>query len=101
MMYKLLEVSEESIVKQLWYLYSRQKRPEWNTIKRHLAMNYPRIHAQFTRVDDGGFEMVGRSPFDIWANDKSEATKSDEIATQPAITALLLTAMQDVYRLSW
>ncbi len=101
MMHKALEVSKELITKQLQYLHSRQKHLEQNTIKRYLAMNYSHIHAQFTRVDDDGFKMVNRSLFDIWANNKSEATKLDEIATQLVITALLLTVMQDVYCLSW
>src|SRR2546430_1411631 len=48
--YKALEASEESISRQLGYLHSAQKRLGWDSIRRYLASNYPRIHAQFARV---------------------------------------------------
>jgi hypothetical protein len=99
--YKELEASEAEITKQLRHLHSAQKHPDWYSLRRHLAMDYPRIHAQFNRVDVDGYKSVGRSPFDIWANKKSDVAEPDETATQPAIKALLLTAMQDVHRLSW
>jgi len=100
--YEGLEAAEKSISKQLRFLHSAQKRPDWANIKNHLANGYPRIHAQLARVDDDGFETVGRDPFDVWVSDKSP-TVSDESEDGDAVSTvreLLEIAMQNVHRLS-
>jgi hypothetical protein len=102
MNYKALEASEEFISRQLGYLHSAQKRLGWDSIRRHLASDYPRIHAQFARVDDDGFKAVGRNPFDIWASDNLAAQLGmpRETGAQPTLQELLLAARQNVHRLS-
>ena len=40
--------------------------PTWPNLDRYLAENYPLIHAQFSRVDEEGFQTVGRDPFWKW-----------------------------------
>jgi phage-related protein len=98
--YKSLEEAEKSISKQLRFLHSAQKRPEWANLKRHLAKGYPRIHAQFARVDDDGFEMVGRDPFDVWVSDKLpvESKESDDTDSSLSMRELLHLAAQNVRR---
>jgi hypothetical protein len=63
--YKELEELEAEITNQLQHLHSAQKHPDWYSLRRHLAINYPYIHAQFNSVDADGFKSVRRSPFDI------------------------------------
>lgn len=102
MSYKKLEESENSITKQLWSLHSVQKRPDWDSIKRHLAFQYPRVYTQFEKIDNDGFEIVGRYPFDVWADDKSkaESENSDEAEAPLELRELLRIAAQNVHRLS-
>jgi hypothetical protein len=101
-MYTGLEEAEKSISKRLRFLHSAQKRPEWANLKRHLANRYSRIHAQFARVDDDGFETVGRDPFDVWVTDRLpvEPKESDDTDSSLAIKELLHIAVQNVHRLS-
>jgi hypothetical protein len=74
------EAAEKSISRLLGYLHSAQKRPDWANVKGHLAKKYPRIHAQFARLDDDGFEAAGRDPFEVWVSDKllAESKESDK-----------------------
>jgi len=92
--YKTLEESEKSITKQLRYLNSGQKRLDWTSLQRHLANKYPRIHAQFNKFDDDGFEVFGRHPFDIWMADKIPTESEEE--RHSTVEELLCHATQSV-----
>jgi hypothetical protein len=98
--YTSLEEAEKSISKQLRFLHSAQKRPEWSNLKRHLAKGYSNIYAQFARVDDDGFEMVGRDPFDVWVSYKLpvESKESDDTDSSLSMRELLHLAAQNVQR---
>ena len=65
MTYKTLEEHEGIIKKTLGLLHKIQKKPDWTSLKRHLARRYPLIYRQFLRVDEEDFVTVGRDPFDI------------------------------------
>ena len=93
--YKTLEESEKSITKQLRYLNSGQKRLDWTSLQRHLANKYPRIHAQFNKFDDDGFEVFGRHPFDIWMADKIPTGSEEE--RHSTVEELLCHATQNVH----
>jgi hypothetical protein len=99
--YTGLESAEKSISKRLRFLHSAQKRPDWGNLKRHLASQYSRIHAQFARVDDDGFETVGRDPFDIWLSDKLPVESKESDGTDSSLTMreLLHIAAQNAHRL--
>ncbi|KAL8734448.1 MAG: hypothetical protein Q9181_003186 [Wetmoreana brouardii] len=64
--YKALEEQEITIKKILATLHKIHKRPDWASLKHHLARSHRHIHAQFSRVDEDDFTTVGREPFDIW-----------------------------------
>jgi hypothetical protein len=98
----MIEAAEKSISRELGYLHSAQKRPDWANVKRHLAKKYPRIHAQFARLDDDGFETVGRDPFEVWASDKSpaETKESDKTDSPSPIKEKLRIAEQNFRRIS-
>lgn len=100
--YTELEQTEKFISKRLRFLHSTQRRPDWASLKRHLSNSYPRIYAQFSRVDDDDYEMVGRHPFDVWVGNKFQvkSQKSDDTASSLTTKELLQRAAQDVHVLS-
>ncbi|PVH68320.1 P-loop containing nucleoside triphosphate hydrolase protein [Cadophora sp. DSE1049] len=99
--YTSLEEVEKSISKQLRFLHSAQKRPEWANLKRHLAKGYSRIHAQFARVDEDGFKTMGKDPFDVWVRGRLqvEPKESDDTDFPLSVRELLQVAAQNVHRL--
>lgn len=98
--YKELEESEHSITKQLRHLHSAQKRPEWASLQRHLARKYPRIHAQFKKVDEDGYEVAGRHPFDIWVSNKNPVKPEEVREVQLPLETLLRCAEMNVNSLN-
>ncbi|PGG95383.1 hypothetical protein AJ79_10093, partial [Helicocarpus griseus UAMH5409] len=102
-MYQELEQKEDYITGILDSLHAVQKKPNWMNLKDHLERRYPRIHSQFSRFDEDGFEMVGKDPFDDWINETTqEPFPSSGTAGQATSSALgiLCAATQDVHCLS-
>ncbi|KAL8688726.1 MAG: hypothetical protein Q9218_005433 [Villophora microphyllina] len=92
--YRALEEKEEVIKKILGTLHKVQQPPRWSTLQHFLSHSYTTIHRQFSRVDEEGFESVGRDPFDIWLAQKAPA----QPAQRPVpIDNLLNTARSNVY----
>ncbi|KAL9582685.1 MAG: hypothetical protein Q9212_003149, partial [Teloschistes hypoglaucus] len=91
--YKALEDMEKTVKKTLGTLHRVSQQPTWATMKTFLARSHGAIHRQFSRVDDEGFESVGRDPFDIWLSQKSDIS-----VQQPPVSIdnLLLTARRNV-----
>jgi hypothetical protein len=87
-----------SITQQLLKLQENQ---DWVKIKSHLANKHPRIHSQFARIDNDGFEIVGRDPFDVWMSNKSpaESTGCVETGSFSSIGTLLLLAARSAFSL--
>jgi hypothetical protein len=77
-------------------------RGDWKHLQFHLSRKYPSIHRQFPVVDDDGYKVHGRHPFDIWASTGSR--KSDVAGGQAPMLdgneALLEKAERDVHSLS-
>jgi hypothetical protein len=100
--YTELENKEKLINKALSSLHATQKRPDWTNLKSHIQWRYPRIYSQFSRLDEAGWEVVGKDPFEAWSDlkgrslDESNATH-DTIATSQY---LINTATGDVHSLS-
>lgn len=92
--YKALEDMEKTVKKTLGTLHRVSQQPTWATMKTFLAHRHGAIHRQFSRVDDEGFESVGRDPFDIWLSQRSDIS-----AQQPPVSIddLLLTARRNVH----
>ena len=95
---KAQEAQEKKIKKILGALHGTEKQRDWAHIKAYLSTMYPRIHRQFNRIDEEGFETVGGEPFDIWATEKP-GELSDEAVTEP-IDQLLAQATANVYSVS-
>jgi superfamily I DNA and/or RNA helicase len=49
-------------------VHSILKRAIWPNLQYYLWQKYPRIHAQFNRSDEDGFQVVGRHPFEQWSS---------------------------------
>jgi AAA domain len=100
-LYEELEGVEKSITRKLKSLHSTQKHPQWANVKSYLEKWYPRIFAQFSRVDSEGFETVGKDPFDLWMSGETNTERhiSDGIGSSLAIEVLLDIATQDAYLL--
>ena len=71
MTFKALEVQERLIRRALGLLHSTQKQPDWANLNVYLAQKHPYM---FPRVDDEGFETVGRDPFEIWSHNESKTS---------------------------
>jgi hypothetical protein len=95
MTFQALEFQEKLIRRALGLLHSTQKQPDWANLNAHLARKHPRIYSQFSRVDDDGFEAVGRDPFEIWSHNESK-TSNDTSTLQ----SLLDVATRNVHALS-
>jgi hypothetical protein len=63
--FKSLKEREEEANSILDRLHSAGKYSDWKCLKDHIGQKYPRVHRQFGTIDDEGFEMVGRHPFEI------------------------------------
>jgi len=72
--------------------------PSWANIDEYLAESYPLIHAQFSRVDEEGFQLVGRHPFDHWRQDRNLALADDP--SELDIETLITQAEKDVNQIS-
>lgn len=71
MTYKALEKQEKIVKRLLGLLHNLQERRDWASIKHHLSRRHPLVYGQFSRVNEDGFTMVGKEPFDIWTSGKS------------------------------
>lgn len=86
----------------LGQLHGSQKRPDWANLKTRLARRHPRIYSQFSRMDDEGFNSVGRVPFEIWSHGTEEdllggpKTSSE---TDSTLQSVLGAATRNVYAL--
>jgi hypothetical protein len=66
--YQKLDECETKSKHSLGRLHGMQKRIEWKYFQRHIAQKHPNIYAQFSRVDNEGFTVAGRHPFDVWVD---------------------------------
>lgn len=69
-------------------LHKARKGPSWETLKNYMESDYPEIHQQFRRVDEDGFQMVGKDPLHIW------------LGTRPPPTNEWPTPMEDIITLA-
>ncbi|KAL2074449.1 hypothetical protein VTL71DRAFT_8227 [Oculimacula yallundae] len=77
MTYQELENQEEPVETMLGSIHISRKQPSWTMLKGHLAGQYSTIHSQFNRIDQDGYQTVGRDPFDIWLSDWKEHDEMD------------------------
>jgi hypothetical protein len=98
--YTTLEECEKEAKKSLGRLFSTHLHAEWSNLNRHISRKYPKIHKQFQRIDDDGFETVGRHPFDVW--NTSTAADRRQAVNVPALDLdnVLRRAAADVHSLS-
>ncbi|KAJ4354192.1 uncharacterized protein N0V89_005926 [Didymosphaeria variabile] len=79
-------------------------RAEWKHLQYHLVRRYPMIYRQFPQMDEDGFEVAGRHPFEIWAS--KGITPIDAVAAEENASALrgddvlLEKAARDVHSLT-
>jgi hypothetical protein len=75
------------------------KDPDWKHLENHIRQKYPRIHGQFGRIDEEGFETVGRHPFDIWKPEKA-TIDPPVVASALQLANALKKASQNAYSLN-
>ncbi len=98
--YEALEEHQKAIKKLLGTLQATKKGCDWANIQKHLLKRHRRIHKQFSRFDEDGFETAGRHPFDVWCANKSPTlSQSSEDMTNESIEQLLLQATDNVHSL--
>lgn len=102
--YEKLDDVERLVTKVLGSLHATQKKPDWTNLKGHIQRKYPRIFSQFSRLDEDGFERVGKQhPFDVWCRGrKDEPREGNDILDERLDTHQELgrRATQDVHSLS-
>lgn len=87
--YKALEDQEKTVKRNLALLRNLQKKHDWASVKHHLSRRHPLIYHQFTRVDNEGFTIVGKEPFDRW-------TRAESSADTPQSTKFLAEVLEEV-----
>lgn len=92
-----LEDHEKTIRKLLARLHGIRSLQKWTDIKSHLYRVHRSIHDQFSRLDNEGFQKVGRNPFDIWISDSASFEPAQPEEVLPIIEQLLAQAMHDVH----
>jgi hypothetical protein len=65
-----------------------------------LARKYPRIQAQFKKVDKDGYEVAGRHPFDVWMSNKNPVKSEEVPEAQLSVETLLRCAEINVNSLN-
>ncbi|EXJ78660.1 hypothetical protein A1O1_09061 [Capronia coronata CBS 617.96] len=102
--YEALDLDTKRIRGCLGRLHGVRKDEKWRSLQYHLRQNYPHIHAQFRQIDEKGFELVGRHPFDLWlaAGKSSISSQStDEIkVTASELDHVLQKAKSNVHSLT-
>ena len=76
-LYERLDESSSRIEVTLGHIDVITKHANWSNLEYHLKHTHPLIHKQFQKIDEDGWEIAGRSPFDVW-NDaalRSSSTK--------------------------
>lgn len=64
--YTKLDEKQKESKSILASIHSLGKHCGWRNLKDHVLEEHPRIHSQFCRFDDRGFQIAGRHPFDVW-----------------------------------
>ncbi|KAL5118296.1 hypothetical protein ACEQ8H_003806 [Pleosporales sp. CAS-2024a] len=82
-----------------------RNRPEWQDFEGHIMEEYENIYSQFSRVDDEGFTMVGRHPFDMWCHTGTIHVPASEQVNVPkpigTLANILHKANANVYSLKY
>jgi hypothetical protein len=97
--YDALQNDEEEATSILNQLGGLSNRAQWTDIKAHLLEDYPKIHSQFCEIDEEGFELVGRHPFDIWKT--TYAPPAHTLQPQLTMNGIIRKATDDVYSLTF
>ena len=102
--YEKLEDETQRIKRSLGRVHGILKRVNWLSLKYHLLRKYPRLYAQFGQMDEDGFEVAGRHPFDLWIPSGkslpgSETTSGTKL-TADELNILLQKAERNVHSLS-
>ncbi|KAF2995894.1 hypothetical protein E8E13_004750 [Curvularia kusanoi] len=86
-------------------LRSFRRVADWSVLEAHLTTRYPKIQAQFPRVDEEGYELVGQYLFDSWRSTDNSGARSNRDAAQfeqaSDLEHLLDKATRNVYSLSY
>ena len=104
--YRELENLETAINSALGELHGVEKRQEWPNFKKHLANNYPTIYSKFSRIDEDGFETVGKEPFDLWRptgkllGKSNSSDQSEQANSTSTIQQILVSANANIHSLS-
>lgn len=97
--YEALDREEKRIKGDLGRVHGVSRRANWPSLQYHILRKYPRIHAQFSLIDEEGFETVGRHPFELWAT-KAKSTSEAKFMAAGDLDGVLQRAEKDVYGLS-
>ncbi|KIW10744.1 hypothetical protein PV08_10043 [Exophiala spinifera] len=65
--YEALDHEANSISRDLGRMHGLSQRWNWANFAHYIQRKYPRIGAQFRKVDEEGFKAAGRHPFEQWA----------------------------------
>jgi AAA domain-containing protein len=96
-------VRTRSIQADLGRVHSILKNSNWSNLRYHLMRRYPEIHEQFSLVDNDGFEVVGRHPFDAWASNVKldhRSRKTSDSKSEEEISHTLRRAKISIHSLS-
>jgi hypothetical protein len=64
--HKNLDADQENANDILGGLSGLHKSTDWRHLKGHILADYRQIFAQFSDIDQEGFKVAGRHPFDSW-----------------------------------
>jgi hypothetical protein len=80
-------------------LHHMHRMADWSNLRAHICEEYNSIYRQFKDVDDEGYQMVGRPPFDIWARANVGALTAYTQQPTTTIAHIIQKATANVYSL--
>ena len=94
-----MEQQGKTVSSKLNILRGLQK-ASWVSLNKHLRLNYPQIHHQFSRIDEEGFTRAGKlEPFDLWMTAQGENLENLDKPLQN-LKAILTAAKSRIYQLA-
>lgn len=86
--YENLEKCESNAKKLLGRFHGVLRHPDWRNLEHYLRQSHHYIYRQFRQVDEDGFRVAGKHPFDVWASKVAPTDADNHTSTADPVSPL-------------